>query len=615
MAVDILQRIVNNRWEKVHNSWFLISVKRPMKRDVKNLVEQSLSTLKKAALIPVDLEIEINIERPKDATHGDYTSNLAMILAKACRQSPRQLAELIIAHLPTQSILANVAIAGPGFINFTLNNQALVQMTKAALEQGDQFGRSQMGQGKKVILEFVSANPTGPLHVGHGRSAAFGASLGNLLSEAGYQVYREYYVNDAGRQMNILAASVWLRYLVLAGRSIVFPTNAYRGDYVIEIAQEILDQKGQEYAFDWEIIHQGLPQDEPEGGDKEVYIDALINKAISLLGADGFKFFHQHALNAVLEDIKEDLLEFGVEYEDWFSEQSLLDSGALEKGIQALKKAGHTYEKEGALWFKATAFGDEKDRVLVRANGHTTYFASDVAYHWNKYDRGFERVIDIFGADHHGYVTRIRSAVGALGHDEGALDVLLVQFAILYRGHERVQMSTRSGSFVTLRELRQEVGNDAARFFYVMRKPEQHMDFDLDLAKSQSSDNPVYYIQYAHARICSVLRQLKERGLTWDEQKGMANLVVLQEPHELMLQNLISRYPEVIEAAAEVCEPHQLAYYLRELANALHSYYNAVQLLCEDELQRAARLCLLKAVQHVLRNGLKLLGVSSPESM
>jgi arginyl-tRNA synthetase len=586
-----------------------------MKQDIENLVIEAVAALKKAGLVPCDLDIQLTIERPKDTSHGDYTTNVAMMLAKACRQAPRQLAESIIAHLPAQTMLAKVEIAGPGFINFTLNNQAIVAITRAALEQGERFGSSHLGQGQKVILEFVSANPTGPLHVGHGRSAAFGASLANVLTAAGYSVHREYYVNDAGRQMNILAVSVWLRYLVLAGQTVVFPANAYRGEYVIAIAQALLDEVGTLYSYDWDTISQGLPQDEPDGGDKEIYIDALINKAIALLGAAGFKVFHQHALNAVLTDIKDDLAEFGVEYEDWFSEQSLLDSGALQKGIQALKDAGHTYEKEGALWFNATAFGDEKDRVLVRANGHATYFASDVAYHWNKYARGYARVVDIFGADHHGYVTRIRSAVGALGHDETALDVLLVQFAILYRGQERVQMSTRSGSFVTLRELREEVGNDAVRFFYVMRKPEQHMDFDLELAKSQSNDNPVYYIQYAHARICSVLRQLTERGMVWDEAVGIAHLADLKEPHEWALQNLISRYPEVIEAAALHCEPHQLAYYLRELANALHSYYNAVQLLCEDEVLRAARLCLLKAVQQVLRNGLKLLGVTSPESM
>ncbi|QRN04520.1 arginine--tRNA ligase [Legionella sp. MW5194] len=586
-----------------------------MKETVENWLASAIATLKTAAVIPAELNVEIRIERTKDADHGDFATNLAMMLAKPCRQSPRQLAELIIAHLPKAPALERVEIAGPGFINFFLKSDTLSQVIAEILKQGEAYGSSDLGQGKKVLIEFVSANPTGPLHVGHGRGAAFGATLANLLTVAGYDVSREYYVNDAGRQMNILAVSVWLRYLSLAGESIVFPANGYRGEYVNEIAEQALGDYGMTYRQAWSQVSQGLPPDEPEGGDKESYIDAIIDRARELIGVEGFKHFHQLALNSVLCDIKSDLAEFGVRFDCWFSEQSLLDDGAINKGIEALKAGGHTYLQDGALWFKATAFGDEKDRVLIRANGQTTYFASDVAYHWNKYDRGFDRVIDIFGADHHGYVTRVRAAVNALGHDEDALNVLLVQFAILYRGGERVQMSTRSGSFVTLRELRDEVGNDAARFFYVMRKPEQHMDFDLDLAKSQSSDNPVYYIQYAHARISSVLRQLRERGLSWDEAMGLSHVNVLKETHEQALMTMIGRYPEVIKAAAGSCEPHQVAYYLRELANNLHSYYNAVQLLCEDEVQRAARLCLLKAVRQVLRNGLHLLGVSSPESM
>ena len=586
-----------------------------MKKDIESLINHALGSLKKAGTIPADLMIEYTIERPKETSHGDFYTNVALILAKACRQAPRQMAEQIIAHFPTQPFLDKIEVAGPGFINFFIRSEAAASVIGDILKQGPRYGANQSGHSQKVLLEFVSSNPTGPLHVGHGRSAAFGASLANLLIISGYQVHREYYVNDAGRQMNILAVSLWLRYLELADQKFPFPSNAYRGEYVIAIAQSLIDQFAQQYVHPWSEISRGLPQDEPEGGDKEIYIDALINRAIALLTLEGFKVFHQAALNAVIADIKEDLAEFGVSYEEWFSEQSLLDSGAIDKGIQALKAAGHTYEEKGALWFRATTFGDEKDRVLIRANGQSTYFASDVAYHWNKYARNFDRVINIFGSDHHGYIPRLRAAVTGLGHDEKALTILLVQFAILYRGQERVQMSTRSGSFVTLRELREEVGNDAARFFYVARKPEQHLDFDLDLAKSQSSDNPVYYIQYAHARICSVLRQLNERGLVADEAIGLANLACLKEPHELALINLLGRYPEVIEGAASTCEPHQIAYYLRELANALHSYYNAVQLLCEDEAERAARLCLLKAVQQVLRNGSQILGVSSPESM
>lgn len=600
--------------EKAHNSRFLMN-ETPMKAAVEHIITQALETLKKSSNLPLDLDVEIKIERAKDKTHGDFATNLALMLAKPCGQAPRQLAQLIVDHLPTHPQIERVEIAGPGFINFFMRDEARSQIIAEVLKQGETFGRSDLGKREKVILEFVSANPTGPLHVGHGRGAAFGATLANILTAAGYDVSSEYYVNDAGRQMNILAVSVWLRYLSLAGEEIIFPANGYRGDYVLQIAQQVLNHHGKAYVQSWSLIKDGLPADEPQGGDKELYIDAVIEQARRLLGEEGFKLFHKQALDSVLDDIKEDLAEFGVHYNQWFSEQSLLEGGAINKGIQALKKAGHTYEKEAALWFRATDFADEKDRVLIRANGQTTYFASDVAYHWDKYERGFDRVIDVFGADHHGYVTRVRAAVTALGHDQDALDVLLVQFAILYRGGERVQMSTRSGSFVTLRELREEVGNDAARFFYVMRKPEQHMDFDLDLAKSESSDNPVYYIQYAHARISSVLRQLQERGLSWNEEEGLAHLDLLVEPQEIALISLITRYSEVIEASAKLCEPHQLAYYLRDLANGLHSYYNAVQLLCEQKLLRSARLCLLKAVRQILRNGLQLIGVSTPESM
>ena len=580
-----------------------------MKRTVEQLIEQALQVLMQSGDIPHDAVVEFKVERTQFAT------NAALVLAKPCRMAPRKIAELLVPAIPAHALLERVEIAGPGFVNFFMRATERAQVIATALNQGEAFGRNNIGQGKRVLVEYVSANPTGPLHVGHGRSAAFGATLANLLAASGFNVSREYYVNDAGRQMNILAVSVWMRYLALSGEPVVFPANAYKGDYVQSLADELRIKHGRDFVHTWFVIQEGLPADEPDGGDKEVYIDALIQSAIRLLGPSGFALFHQQALNSVLADIKDDLAEFGVDYDCWFSEQSLFDDGSIQKGIQALKDAGHTFEKGGALWFNATEFGDEKDRVLVRANGQTTYFASDVAYHWNKYDRGFDRVIDIFGADHHGYVTRVKAAVHALGHDENALDVLLVQFATLFRQGERVQMSTRSGSFVTLRELREEVGRDAARFFYVTRKPEQHMEFDLDLAKSESSDNPVYYIQYAHARICSVLRQLNERGLSWNEQLGLESLTLLTEPQELTLVSLIDRYPDLIEAAARTCDPHQIAYYLRELATGLHSYYNAVQLLCEQEPLRCARLCLLKAVRQVLCNGMQLLGVSAPESM
>ncbi|MGQ3888058.1 arginine--tRNA ligase [Legionella sp. CNM-1927-20] len=586
-----------------------------MKHIVEQLLSDAINKLKAQGIIPQDQNVEIKIERTKDANHGDFATNLALMLAKPCQKLPRQVAELIISTLDEQPAVERIEIAGPGFINFFLGNDVLLEVIAKILTEKEQFGCSNLGENKKVILEFVSANPTGPLHVGHGRGAAFGATLANILKAAGFNVSCEYYVNDAGRQMDILAASVWLRYLELTGEQIIFPTNAYRGDYVQAIAKDFLNKHSHQYVYPWSIVSGNLPPDEPEGGDKEIYIDAIILRMKALLGTTSFNLFHKQALDSVLNDIKNDLDEFGVHFDCWFSERSLLEGKAIEKGINALTKAGYTYEKEGALWFKATSFGDEKDRVLIRANGQTTYFASDVAYHWDKYNRGFARVIDIFGADHHGYVSRIRAAVTALGHDEQALDIMLVQFAILYRGGERMQMSTRSGSFVTLRELREEVGNDAARFFYVMRKPEQHMDFDLDLAKSKSNENPVYYIQYAHARICSVLRQLQERKYTLNIEQGLQSIKRLSEPYEITLLTLLSRYPEVVTLAASTCEPHQLAYYLRELANGLHSYYNAIILLCEDESLRNARMCLLSAVRQVLGNGLQLLGVSAPESM
>lgn len=586
-----------------------------MKHRVEELLQQAFNTLQQTGALPEDLVVDVKAEIAKDPGHGDYASNLALVLAKPCRQSPRHLAQLLVDALPQDAAIEKVEIAGAGFINFFIHPSERLKVITDVLNKTTRFGFSDLGQGQKVLVEFVSANPTGPLHVGHGRSAAFGASLARILSAAGYAVDSEYYVNDAGRQMNILAVSLWLRYLERAGEPVVFPANAYKGDYILDMAEVIWTEHGSRYVLPWIEVCSGLPDDEPAGGDKEIYIDAMIARAQSLIGKEGFAQFHQHALDSVLADIKDDLSGFGVQYAHWFPEQSLFEDGSIQKGIEALKAGGHTFEKEGALWFKATEFGDEKDRVLVRANGQTTYFASDVAYHWNKYDRGYGRVINIFGADHHGYVSRIRSAVTALGHDERALTILLVQFAILYRGSERVQMSTRSGSFVTLRALREEVGNDAARYFYVARKPEQHMDFDLDLAKSESSDNPVYYIQYAHARICSVLRQLKERGLSWNKNLGLERVDLLSEAHEMALITLLCRYPVVVESAASLCEPHLVAYYLRDLANGLHSYYNAVPLLSDQEALRCARLCLLEAVRQVLHNGLDLLGVSAPESM
>ncbi|MDH5446669.1 MAG: arginine--tRNA ligase [Gammaproteobacteria bacterium] len=592
-----------------------------MKAEITSLLQQAIQSLQSDGVLPADVSPNIQIDRTRDKSHGDFACNIAMMLAKPAKMKPRDIAVKIVTILPDSPVVEKVEIAGPGFINFFITANAQTMVVPAILEAGDRYGRSDLGKGKRVQVEFVSANPTGPLHVGHGRGAAYGATVADLLAAVGFDVHREYYVNDAGRQMDILATSVWLRYLGLCGVELDypgeqdFPSNGYKGDYVWDIAATLHRENADAMQKSWAEISDGLPDDEPAGGDKELHIDALINKAKTLLRDDQYRLVFDLGLNYILDDIRDDLEHFGVTYDEWYSERSLADSGAVMKALERLQASGHTYEKGGAIWFKSSDFGDEKDRVLVRDNGQTTYFASDIAYHMHKMERGFERVIDIWGADHHGYVPRVKAALEALGDDPKKLDVLLVQFAILYRSGEKVQMSTRSGSFVTLRQLRKEVGNDAARFFYVMRKSEQHLDFDLDLAMSQSNDNPMYYIQYAHARVCSVFRQLEEKGLSHDAQNGLAELGQLDTSHEQALFTNLGKYPEVLENAAINHEPHQLVHYLRDLANDFHTYYNAHQFLVEDVAVRDARLSLNQAVRQVLANGLKLLGVSAPESM
>ena len=585
-----------------------------MKKEIEQLLLQAVRGLQAGGVLPESAEPKIVVDRTRQKDHGDFATNLALTLAKPAGKPPRVLAEILVKALPQSSVVEKTEIAGPGFINFFLTSGSQLNVIDEVLKLGDRFGRSDSGAGRKIQVEYVSANPTGPLHVGHGRGAAYGATVANLLQAIGYQVHREYYVNDAGRQMDILATSIWLRYLDLCGENITFPVNGYKGDYIWDIAATLHRENGDAYRHAAADIFADLPADETEtGGDKEKHIDGLIERARSLLGKDGYRAVLDLGLDVILGDIRQDLEEFRVTYDDWFSERTLTDSGAVKQCIERLQKSGHVYEKSGALWFRSTDFGDEKDRVVVRDNGQATYFASDIAYHMDKLERGFERVIDIWGADHHGYVPRVKAALAAIGDDPSKLDVLLVQFAVLYRGGEKVQMSTRSGEFVTLRELRKEVGNDAARFFYVMRKCEQHMDFDLDLAKSQSNENPVYYVQYAHARVCSVFRQLKEKAMSYDS--GDADHQLLTEDHEQALVGALSRYPELLENAARAHEPHQLAQYLRELANGLHTYYNAHTFLVDDAALRNARLNLIAAVRQVIANGLDLLGVSAPESM
>ncbi|MCO6414540.1 MAG: arginine--tRNA ligase [Thiogranum sp.] len=586
-----------------------------MKQHLSQLLSSAVDSLQAQGILPQDAPVQINLDRTRDRRHGDFASNLAMVLCKLAGSKPRDLAERIVAALPASQHVRKVEIAGPGFINFFLAPLAYHSTVAQVLEQGEAYGRSNIGQGKSVQVEFVSANPTGPLHVGHGRGAAYGATVADLLDAVGFKVHREYYVNDAGRQMDILAASVYLRYLDLCGEQLTFPSNGYKGDYVWDIGASLHRKHGDALRHSAAEVFDGVPADEPAGGDKELHIDALIERTKQLLGPTHYREAFDLGLNSILDNIRRDLEEFGVRYDEWFSERSLTENGSVERAIERLKTSGHTYEKDGALWFRSTDYGDEKDRVIVRDNGQTTYFASDIAYHMNKLERGYHRVIDVWGADHHGYVPRVKAALAALGDDTDRLDVLLVQFAVLYRGGQKVQMSTRSGEFVTLRELRQEVGNDAARFFYVLRKCEQHMDFDLDLAKSESSDNPIYYIQYAHARIASVLRQLQEKGLQWDPAQGARHLDRLTESHEDALLVSLSRYPEVLETAALQHEPHLMAHFLRDVANELHTYYNAHQFLVEDAALRNARLNLVMATRQIIANGLKVLGVSAPDSM
>ena len=592
-----------------------ITYQSQMKQKLESLLLQTIENLKSKDILDQDLTPKITVERAKDTRHGDFATNLAMMLAKAAKTNPRQLAEHIATNFPTNDIVSKIDIAGPGFINFFINSDAQFQVIQQIHDAGKQYGLSEIGAGKKVQVEFVSANPTGPLHVGHGRGAAYGSAVSDLLTAVGFNVSKEYYVNDAGRQMDILAISIWLRYLEECGEVVTFPSNGYRGEYIRDIATTIHKNTGNEYRRPANLVLEDIPADEPQGGDKEKHIDALIERTKTLLGKSLYPDLFQAGLNVILDDIKEDLEEFGVTYQQWFSERVLMEDGSIKEALGRLDEAGYLYKKDGATWFASTRLGDDKDRVVVRENGQSTYFASDIAYHMNKLDRGFDQIINIWGSDHHGYIPRVRAAMTALGADESKLKVLLVQFAILYRGSEKVPMSTRSGEFVTLRQLRSEVGKDAARFFYVMRKSEQHMDFDLKLATSKTNENPVFYVQYAHARVCSVLRQLDEKGLEKDLILGMNNLNKLTEDHETALITALSKYPEILERSALQYEPHQLIQYLRDLATSFHSYYNAHQFIVEDAELRNARLNLICATKQVLSNGLTLLNINTPESM
>ncbi len=583
-----------------------------MKALVAQLVTDALASLPDLARAAARLAVDTTVERTRDPRHGDFASNVAMRLAKPARAKPRDLADRIVAALPASDVVDKVEIAGPGFINFHLAPAAFHAEVERMIAASERYGCQPRRDGPTILLEFVSANPTGPLHVGHGRLAAYGATVGNLLEATGFPVTREYYVNDSGRQMDILGASVWLRMLEADGVAVSFPSAGYRGDYVRDIAASVgRDGLAAVAASD---VADGLPDDAP-AGDGEAHIDAIIARARTLVGDDGFDTICRHALDAIRADIEDDLAAFGVTFDSWYSERSLNDANRIDAALAVLRKRDMLYEKDGATWFPASRFGDEKDRVVVRENGAKTYFASDIAYHFDKRERGFEHLIDILGADHHGYVPRLRAGLEAMGYPAESLEVELVQFVTLYRGGEKMQMSTRSGEFDTLRQLRAEVGDDAARFFYVSRSNDQHLDFDLDIAKSQSNDNPVYYIQYAHARIASVFRQLAEKSWTYDADNGMNSMALLAEPQEADLLRSLSRYPEVVELAATNRAPHHLVHYLRDVAQDFHTWYNAHVFLVEDTRLRDARLTLAVATRTVIANGLGILGVSAPETM
>jgi arginyl-tRNA synthetase len=585
-----------------------------LKQEIEQLLASAVTSLVGSLLPEAPPPGALALERTRDPQHGDFATHAALRLAKAAGCKPRELAQKISAALPASPLVARTEIAGAGFINFFLTPAAYGRELAAIHERGERYGQSGLGGGERVLLEFVSANPTGPLHVGHGRQAAYGATLANILAAVGYDVSREYYINDAGRQVDILAASAWIRYLEARGETLPFPENGYRGDYVRTLAQDLVAAEGDRLRHPAAAVLSGLPPDAP-AGDKEVYVDALIARARDLIGTEAFARVLALSLAAMLTDIRDDLGQFGVTFDRWYSERALEQSGAIDRALARLERESRLYPKDGATWFRATEFGDEKDRVVVRENGQRTYFASDIAYHLEKRERGFQRLIDVLGADHHGYVARVRAGLTAMGEPGECLEVNLIQFVSLFRGGEKVPMGKREAQFVTLRQLREEVGNDACRLFYLMRSHDQPLDFDLELAKSRTNENPVYYIQYAHARVASVMKQLAARGLSFDRAAGLAGVPLLTGAHEQAVLGSLARYPEVLEQAALNRAPHAIVHYLRDLANTLHAYYGAEQFIVDDARTRNARLALALGVQQVIRNGLGLLGVRAPESM
>ena len=558
---------------------------------------------------------KVSIQESKEKAHGDYASNLAMVIAKDLSKSPREVAEKITSLLPPAKWIERVNIAGPGFINFYLKKDTHNEILLRIDEGGKSFGTNNSGNGERVLIEYVSSNPTGPLHVGHGRGAAFGSVLSQLFRIVGYKVDEEYYVNDQGRQMNILTISTWLRYLQQNGQELEFSKKGYQGEYVEQLAKELLKEERTKY---------NLKENESdllellETQETEEDLDKLIEWGKSFL-QENFEEIKEFSLRAIMSSIKEDLKLFGVNHNLWFNESSMYFNKVglpdIDKSIKLLDESGFLYEKEEALWFKSTEFGDDKDRVVKRANGDNTYFASDISYHLDKYDRGYNRIINVWGADHHGYLPRVSAAMEALGKNQDRLEVVFIQFANLLRNGKKVSMSTRGGEFIPLMELIEEVSSEAARFFYINRKADQHLDFDLDLAKSQTKDNPLYYIQYAHARICGVFETLKKEGRKLNQDLGLDNLDLLNLDKEIEIQKMLLQYPEVISRAAEHSEPHLICYYLKDLSGLFHSYYNSERFLVDNDKLMNSRLFLLKGTKQVISNGLEILGIDAPQSM
>jgi arginyl-tRNA synthetase len=554
-----------------------------MKTAIKIIIHDALENARQAGELELSPFPEIVVEKPKDEKMGDFSTNVAMTLARSERKNPKVIAESVARYLKNGSNdLSQVEIAGPGFINLKMSNEFFLQRLRSAVKQGDDFGQTDVGQGTKVMIEFVSANPTGPLHVGHGRGAAVGDALGRILKKAGYDLSAEYYINDVGNQMNFLGRSTWLRYRELLGEVIEFPADHYRGEYIKDIANEIIEQKRDEFL--------NLPEEEC------------------------IPFFRKYATDNILQGIQKDLAEFRVTFDNWFSEQSLYDDNSVEKAIEWLKGKGHIYEKDGAVWLKSSAFNDDKDRVLVKKTGEKTYFCSDIAYHQNKINRGFKKIINLMGADHHGYVPRMEAVLQAMGYDNKIFKILLIQFVSLLRAGEKISMSTRAGEFETLRDVVSEVGVDVARYYFLMRSSDTHLEFDLELAKKENSENPVFYIQYAHARICSIFRTAEEKGVVWDRSNEV-DLSLLVEEEEFGIIRAVLAFPEIVEKSARALEVHRISHYLLDMVSRFHGYYSRHRVISDDKALTLARLFLLDAIRITIRNGFELMGISSPEKM